>query len=58
MPAYDPNNQAINNQLKLKANEQLTAFIYLENSDHKKYGSVLKNLNSKNPLEMTSTQRP
>jgi hypothetical protein len=30
MPAYDPNNQAINDQLKLKANKQLMAFIYLE----------------------------
>jgi hypothetical protein len=38
------------NGLIEQANEQFMAFIYLENADIKKYGSVLTNLNSQKSL--------
>jgi hypothetical protein len=50
MPTYDKNNTTVVNGLIAKASEQLMAFIYLENADLKKYGSVLTNLNSQKSL--------
>jgi hypothetical protein len=41
-PTYDSTNHAIIRTLVQQASEQFMAFIYLENSDRKKYGSVLK----------------
>jgi hypothetical protein len=49
-PTYDSTNHAIIRTLVQQASEQFMAFIYLENSDRKKYGSVLKNLNSQKSL--------
>jgi hypothetical protein len=50
MPTYDPNNPIVVNGLISQASEQFMAFIYLENADLKKYGSVLTNLNSQKSL--------
>jgi hypothetical protein len=50
MKSYDPTNANIVDKLILQANEKFMAFIYLENADYKKYGSVLKNLNSQKSL--------
>ena len=50
MPSYVPNDTTIVNGLIEQANEQFMAFIYLENADIKKYGSVLTNLNSQKSL--------
>jgi hypothetical protein len=50
MPTYDPNNTVVVNGLIAQASEQLMTFIYLENADLKKYGSVLTNLNSQKSL--------
>jgi hypothetical protein len=49
-PSYDSTNDAIIQTLVQQASEQFMAFIYLENSDRKKYGSVLNNLNSQKSL--------
>jgi hypothetical protein len=50
-PTYDSMNDAIIRTLVQQASEQFMAFIYLENSDRKKYGSVLNNLSSQKSLE-------
>jgi hypothetical protein len=50
MPSYDQNDTTLVNGLIESANEQLMAFIYLENADPKKYGPVLTNLNSQKLL--------
>jgi hypothetical protein len=50
MPTYDPNNTTVVNGLISQTSEQLMVFIYLENADLKKYGSVLTNLNSQKSL--------
>jgi hypothetical protein len=49
-PTYDSTNNAIIRTLVQQASKQFMAFIYLENSDRKKYGSVLNNLNSQKSL--------
>jgi hypothetical protein len=49
-PTYVSNNDAVYPTLVQQANEQLMAFIYLENSDRKQYGSVLNSLNSQKSL--------
>jgi hypothetical protein len=49
-PSYDSTNDAIIQTLVQQASEQFMAFIYLENSDRKKYGSVLNNLISQKSL--------
>jgi hypothetical protein len=49
-PTYDSTNDAIVQTLVQQASEQFIAFIYLDNSDRKKYGSVLNNLNSQKSL--------
>jgi hypothetical protein len=49
-PGYATGDQSAKNKLIHQANEQLMAFIYLENSDRRKYGSVLENLNSQKSL--------
>ena len=50
MPTYDVNDLPVVDRLIHEANEQLMAFIYLENADNKKYGTVLTNLNSQKSL--------
>lgn len=50
MTGYDETNPAMNQELIDKASEQFLAFIYLENSDQEKYGSILSNLNSQKSL--------
>jgi hypothetical protein len=50
MPKYDPNDAEANTQCIEKASEQLFTFLYLENADQDKYGSLLKGLNSQKSL--------
>jgi hypothetical protein len=50
MIGYNANNANTVNRLIHQANEQLMAFIYIENVDSRKYGSVLTNLNSQKSL--------
>ncbi len=50
MHGYIANDGDIVNKLIHKASEQLMAFIYIENADTRKYGSVLTNLNSQKSL--------
>jgi hypothetical protein len=50
MPNYDENNMDVVTKLIANASEQLFAFLYLENSDQDKYGSLLKGLNSQKSL--------
>jgi hypothetical protein len=50
MDNYDPNDQIIIQDCIDKASEQLFAFLYLENADDDKYGSLLKGLNSQKSL--------
>jgi hypothetical protein len=61
MPKYDPKDPTVIQDCIKKASEQLFAFLYLENADQDKYGSLLKGLNSKvltlrNLLGMINTQ--
>jgi hypothetical protein len=42
MPKYDENNPEANTECIENASEQLFAFLYLENADREKYGSLLK----------------
>jgi hypothetical protein len=51
MPTFDGNNvNKGNKELIENVSEQLFAFLYMENSDHEKYGSLLKGLNSQKSL--------
>jgi hypothetical protein len=50
MDNFDPKNTAIMQDCIEKASEQLFAFLYLENADEDKYGSLLKGLNSQKSL--------
>jgi hypothetical protein len=50
MPGYVANDQVVMDSLTHQANEQLMAYIYLNNADKRKYGSVLQNLNSQKSL--------
>ena len=50
MNGYDENNPETTEELIKMACEQMFAFIYLENADQDKYGSILKNLNSQKSL--------
>jgi hypothetical protein len=50
MPGYVAGGENVADRLINQSNEQFMAFIYLENSDIKKYGTVIKNLNSKKLL--------
>ena len=50
MPTYEESNIDETTKLIDVASEQLFAFLYLENSDQSKYGSLLKGLNSQKSL--------
>ena len=50
MPTYDENDLEETSKLIENALEQLFAFLYMENSDQAKYGSLLKGLNSQKSL--------
>jgi hypothetical protein len=50
MENYDENDKELSNKLIAKASEGLYAFLYLENSDQDKYGSIIGNLNSQKSL--------
>jgi hypothetical protein len=50
MQNYDKNNSSLIITQTKQASEQLFAFLYLENSDQEKYGSLLKGLNSQKLL--------
>jgi hypothetical protein len=50
MPKYDQNNAEANTECIENASEQLFTFLYLENADQDKYGSLLKGLNSQKSL--------
>jgi hypothetical protein len=50
MNGYDPKDLNKTNKCIEKASEQLFAFLYLENADQAKYGSLLKGLNSQKSL--------
>ena len=50
MQGYDPNDVDIVEEMTKKAHEQLFSYVYLENADPKKYGSIMKNLNSQKSL--------
>jgi len=50
MAGYDENNSDVVITLTKEAGEQFNAFLYLENADQAKYGSLLKNLNSQKSL--------
>ena len=51
MPGYDANDEDKQKELTKKADEQLSSFIYLVNSDQRKYGSVIKGLHSQKALQ-------
>jgi hypothetical protein len=50
MPKYDPKDPTVIQDCIEKASEQLFAFLYLENADQDKYGSLLEGLNSQKSL--------
>jgi hypothetical protein len=50
MENYDENDKEISHKLTAKASEGLYAFLYLENSDQDKHGSIIINLNSQKSL--------
>jgi hypothetical protein len=50
MDGYDPKDSSTTASLNTEASESLFAFLYLENSDQQKYGSILNNLNSQKSL--------
>jgi hypothetical protein len=50
MPKYDPKDPTVIQDWIEKASEELFAFLYLENADQDKYGSLLKGLNSQKSL--------
>jgi hypothetical protein len=50
MPKYDQNNAEASTECIENASEQLFTFVYLENADQDKYGSLLKGLNSQKSL--------
>ena len=50
MPTYDENDLEETTKCIETASEQLFAFLYMENSDQAKYGSLLKGLNSQKSL--------
>ena len=51
MPGYDANDEDKKKEFTKKADEQLSSFIYLVNSDQRKYGSVIKGLHSQKALQ-------
>jgi hypothetical protein len=50
MDGFDETNVIKTGELIKQASEGLFAFLYLENSDQEKYGSILRNLNSQKSL--------
>ena len=50
MKDYDPLDMIKTEDQIKKASEQLFAFLYLENTDQAKYGTLLKGLNSQKSL--------
>ena len=50
MDGYDETSPSKKRELANQASEQLFTYIYLENADQKKYGTVLKSLNSQKSL--------
>jgi hypothetical protein len=50
MESYDENEVDKTNKMIAKASEGLYAFLYLENSDQDKYGSIISNLNLQKSL--------
>ena len=58
MPGYDESNKVKTKELTKIADEQLSTYVYLVNSDQEKYGSVIKGLHSQKDLKMTSIQKP
>ena len=44
MPGFDPNDMAKVNKMIKQASESLFAYLYLENSDQEKYGTIVQNL--------------
>ena len=51
MPGYDKWDEVKKKKLTKKADEQLSSFVYLVNSDQRKYGSVIKGLHSQKALQ-------
>ena len=51
MPGYDEKDKDKKKELTKRADEQLSSFIYLVNSDQRKYGSVIKGLHSQKALQ-------
>ena len=50
---YDPDNEGellTNEKLTNQASEKLARFLYLQNADQSKYGSILKKLNYQKSL--------
>jgi hypothetical protein len=56
LKGYDQEDENNNKELVEKAFNQLTAYIYLENSDRSKYGSLLADLQTQQSLK--SNQYP
>ena len=50
MPGYDESNKVKMKELTKIADEQLSTYVYLVNSDQEKYGSVIKGLHSQKVL--------
>ena len=50
MTGYDSTNVSKTDELVKKASESLFAYLYLENADQDKYGTILNNLNSQKSL--------
>ena len=50
MENYDENDTDKTSKMIAKASEGLFTFMYLENSDQDKYGSIISNLNSQKSL--------
>eukprot|EP00957_Ditylum_brightwellii_P042508 3218619-Ditylum_brightwellii.AAC.1 len=50
MDGYDKSNEDSVVKCTKKAPEQLFAYVYLENADQSKYGSILKGLNKQKSL--------
>jgi hypothetical protein len=50
MTGYDKTNDSKMDELIKQASESLFAYLYLENADQDKYGTILKNLNSQKSL--------
>ena len=50
MTGYDVNDRTKTNKMIKEASEKMFAYLYLENSDQEKYGTILQNLSSQKSL--------